>query len=108
MPTKRPTRNPPYRYGVTFLRRDGMTKTLGMNNDELAEQLFVDLAESLDVLSVEWKDARGQVIRSTRDSTCAWCGAMIGGQDGRLMLDELPFCGVCTQQIAVQTKGRTA
>ena len=94
-----PTRKPPYRYGVTFQCRDGTSKTLGVNTSQQARRMFTDLTYQVGVVRVEWRDAKGNLIKSTRDSTCAGCAATIGGQDGRLMLGELPFCGVCTSLV---------
>ena len=101
---KQPTRQRPYKYTVTFLCRDGLTKSLGVDRLPAASRLYTDLTKSLGVLSVEIRGKRGDLLLGTRDSTCAWCGATIGGQSGRLMLDELPFCGTCAKKIEI---GRT-
>ena len=103
MSKTRPTRRPPYRYAVTFQRRDGATtRTLRKRDRQGAKAIADALAQRHQVIRVKlWEyDDTGQpsVIATTRPGTehiCAGCLATIGPDDGRLLYEGVPFCGAC-------------
>ena len=110
MSKTRPTRRPPYRYAVTFVRRDGTaTKVIGKNNRQAAKDAAVALSRCHQIVTVRlWKyDALGKPVLIDMNSegsehVCGGCLATIGADDGRLMYIGVPFCGACAPLVENQ------